>query len=99
MPITRRHRRIAATAVAALALMAPMAAAASGDGDLRQATALAAVWGRCPTSPAAHHALAVARHAPAARRAPLAHRALTAWRGVVVDCSRPVPMPVAVPGQ
>ncbi|MFN8120979.1 MAG: hypothetical protein U0237_00980 [Thermoleophilia bacterium] len=68
-----------------------------GDAALRQATALSRDWGRCPTSPPAHRALAAARTAPRGARAVRARTALRAWQRVVRECSAPVPMPVADP--
>ena len=108
MPATSSSRRArAGTVFAALALAAAVTApgtgfaaapAAPGQPALREASALARDWGRCPTARPAHRALAAARRAPRVRRAAAAGRAVAAWRTVRAECRTPVPVPVAVPG-
>ena len=67
---------------------------------LRQAQRLATDWGRCPTARPAHRLLAIARRTRAATpRLARARRALGAWRQVVVDCSKPQPLPQVVVGE
>ncbi|MCC6831295.1 MAG: hypothetical protein IT200_08110 [Thermoleophilia bacterium] len=100
--MTTTLRSLPALALLLLAVLVAQPSAAAqahrpGDVALRQATALSAQWGRCPTSPPAHRALAAARTAPHPARAVRARAALRAWRQVVRECSAPVPMPVADP--
>lgn len=92
-----RRLTVIMLATAALATTAPAMAAPAAPAreSLREATALAQKWGRCPTSRPAHSALAQARRAPTAARA---EAALMAWRGVADVCSAPVAMPTAVVG-
>ncbi len=91
---------LAVLAVALFALLAAQPASAApspGATALREASALAERWGRCPTSRPAHRALAAARTAPPRARAARARVALRSWRAVVRECSAPVQMPIAVP--
>jgi hypothetical protein len=95
-------RHLPALVLLLVALLAAQPASAAqgprpGDATLRQATALSVEWGRCPTSPPAHRALAAARTAPHRARAARARAALRAWTRVVRQCSAPVQMPVADP--
>lgn len=101
--MTTSLRTLLALPLILLALVAAQPAAANGHAPgtaaLRQATELAGDWGRCPTSPPAHRALAAATAAPARARAAKARLALRAWRRVVAECSVPTPMPVADPSR
>jgi len=94
-------RRLLATLAVTAALAVPAspgaAAPAAGEVALRDAAALAATWGRCPTARPAHRALAQAKRLPRSRRAPAALRARAAWRTVRAECSAPVALPTAVP--
>jgi hypothetical protein len=99
-------RRLAATALAALALTgaaAPLAAArpahatapaAAAAKAIRTADALALSWGRCPTARPAARVLAAARASerpvPRLRRA---RAAVAAWTAVAEQCARPVAQP------
>jgi hypothetical protein len=104
---TRLSPRPVLAAVATLAVAAALAAApgapraeAARDAAapaLREASALAGRWGRCPTSRPAHAALRRAVAAPPRLRPVRARTALRAWRTVVRECGAPVAMPAADP--
>ena len=94
-------RRLLVAALAAVTLAAPAAAAgapAQAPPPARvKAERLASIWGRCPTAHDANRLLAIARR-PARRpvRTRRAGAALRAYRVVVVQCSKPVPMPTVI---
>ena len=103
-------RRLVIIAVTALIVGVPAVTHGAADASaapakdpaakpLARAAALSQAWGRCPTARPAQTLLDRAQRTRAKKpRVVRARAAVRAWKGVVVDCSKPVRQPTVVLG-